>query len=63
MGMLPSSQYGSVAVLLNTIDPNYSGRTVYAVGNLNSIVKNPSNGTSVVTAASQPYDRNLFTVS
>lgn len=59
MGMLPSSQYGSVAVLPNTIDPHYSGSTVYAVGNSSSIVKNLSNSTSVVTAASQPYDRNL----
>lgn len=59
MGMLPNSQYGSVAVLPNSIDPNYSGCTVYAVGNLSSIVKNPTNTTSVVTAASQPYDRNL----
>ena len=58
MGILPSSQYGSVAVLSNTINPNYSGSAVYATGNLSSIVKNPSNGTSVVTAASQPYDRN-----
>lgn len=37
MGVLPSSQYGSVAVLSNIIDPN---------------------STSVVTAASQSYDRN-----
>lgn len=59
MGMLPSSQYGSVAVLPNVIDPNYSGRTVYATGSLSSIVKNPANGTTVVTAASQSYDRNL----
>ena len=59
MGMLPASQYGSVAVLPNVIDPNYSGRTVYAVGNLNSIVQNPANGTSVITSAAQPYNRNL----
>lgn len=59
MGVLPNSQYGSVAILPNVIDPNYSGRTVYATGNLNSIVKNPANGTTVVTAASQTYDRNL----
>jgi hypothetical protein len=59
MGMLPSSQYGSVAVLPNVIDPNYSSRTVYATGNINSIIKNPANTTSVVAAASQPYDRNL----
>ena len=59
MGMLPNSQYGSVAVLPNSIDPNYSGRTVYATGKIHSIVKNPSDTTSVITAASQPYDRNL----
>jgi hypothetical protein len=59
MGMLPSSQYGSVAVLPNVIDPNYSSRTVYATGNINSIIKNPANTTSVIAAASQPYDRNL----
>lgn len=59
MGMLPSSQYGSVAALPNVIDPNYSGRTVYATGNLNSIIKNPADTTSVASAASQSYDRNL----
>ena len=59
MGVLPSSQYGSVAVLSNVIDPNYSGRTVYAAGNLSSIVKNPADTTTVVTAASQSSDRNL----
>ena len=59
MGMLPSSQYGSVAVLPNVIDPNSSGRTVYETGNINSIIKNPANTTSVVASASQPYDRNL----
>ena len=59
MGILPNSQYGSVAVLSNSIDPNFSGRTVYATGNISSIVKNPTNTTSVVTSASQPYDRNL----
>lgn len=58
MGMLPSSQYGSVAVLPNVTDPNYSARTVYATGNINSIIKNPANTTSVVAASSQPYDRN-----
>ena len=52
MGMLPSSQYGSVAVLPSAVNPNYSG-------NINSIIKNPSNTTSVVSASSQPYDRNL----
>jgi hypothetical protein len=59
MGMLPSSQYGSVAVLPNVIDPNYSARTVYATGNINSIIKNPADTTSVTAASSQPYARNL----
>jgi hypothetical protein len=59
MGILPNSQYGSVATLPNPIDPNFSGRTVYALGNINSIVKNPTNTTSVIAVASQPYDRNL----
>lgn len=59
MGILPNSQYGSVAALPNSIDPNYSGRTIYALGKINSIVKNPSNTTSVITAASQLYDRNI----
>ncbi|EKC78162.1 hypothetical protein OBE_00004, partial [human gut metagenome] len=59
MGVLPASQYGSVAVLPNVVDPNYSGRTVYAIGNLSSIVKNLADTTSVFTADSQHYDRNL----
>lgn len=59
MGILPNSQYGSVAVLSNVIDPSYSGRTVYATGNLNSIVQNPADSTSVVTSSSQPHVRNL----
>lgn len=59
MGMLPSSQYGSVAVLPNVINSNYSSRTVYAVGGVSSIIKNPANATSVVSDASQSYDRNL----
>lgn len=59
MGVLPSSQYGSVAVLPNVVDSSYSGRTVYATGKLDSIVKNPADTTTVVTAASQSSDRNL----
>ena len=59
MGMLPKSQYGNVATLPNVIDSNFSGRTVYALGSLNSIVKNPTDSTSISTVASQPYDRNL----
>ena len=48
MGILPSSQYGSVAVMPSIVDRNYSGRTVYAIGNINSIVRNPTDTTSVV---------------
>lgn len=59
MGILPNSQYGSVAALPNSIDSNFSGRTVYALGNINSVVKNSANTTSVITVASQSYDRNL----
>lgn len=59
MGILPNSQYGSVAVLPSIIDSTYSGNTVYAVGGSSSIVKNPINTTSVITASSQPYNRNL----
>lgn len=59
MGILPSSQYGSVAVLPNVIDPNYSGRTIYATGSASSLIKNPANTTSVTAASSQSYDRNL----
>lgn len=59
MGMLPNSQYGSVAVLPNVVDPFYSGRSLYATGKINSLVKNPANSTEVVTSASQPYERNL----
>lgn len=60
MGMLPNSQYGSVAALPNFIDPNYSSGTVYAAGSTSSIVKNPANSTSVATSESQSYVRNLI---
>ena len=60
LGVLPASQYGSVAVLPNFIDSNYSGNTVYAVGGSSSIIKNPATRTSVVAAVSQPYDRDLI---
>ncbi len=59
MGMLPNSQYGSVAVLPSTIDSNTTSNTVYAPGNVNSVVfvsagsKNPSVETP------QSYNRNL----
>ena len=59
MGMLPSSQYGSVAVLPNVLDSSSSGSTVYATGKVNSLIKNQANVTSVVAASSQSYDRNL----
>jgi hypothetical protein len=58
MGMLPSSQYGSVAVLPSSYmasQPSYS--VVAAVSSSmgdTSIVANPASGTSVVTGTSAP---------
>lgn len=61
LGVLPASQYGSVASLPNTIESNFPSYSVYAVGDKKNIVKNPANTTSVVTSASQPSnDRNLI---
>lgn len=65
MGMLPSSQYGSVAVLMpiNTAEPSF--RVMAFDGNRTSdsgsSVNNPANGTSVVTASSNSssYPRYL----
>jgi hypothetical protein len=59
LGVLPSSQYGSVAVLPSVIDSNTSGNTVYAPGNVNSVVFVPSNSVNASVEASQPYNRNL----
>ena len=58
MGMLPSSQYGSVAVLPSSYrssQPSYS--VVAAVSSTmdsTAVVANPASGTSVVTATTSP---------
>jgi hypothetical protein len=59
LGVLPASQYGSVAILPSVIDTNTSSGTVYAVGNVNSVVTAASGSTDVVVEATQPYARNL----
>lgn len=52
MGMLPSSQYGSVAVLSGTLDPSGTPSRVYAftseTGSVGSILNSPSS-TAVIT--------------
>jgi hypothetical protein len=59
LGVLPASQYGSVAVLPSTVDSNTPSGTVYALGNVNSIVTVAPNSNSAVVEATQPYSRNL----
>ena len=65
MGILPNSQYGSVAVLPSTFLPSAPpNRAVAAVSSLdsslNSSVVNPSNGTSVVTYSSNTGSSSRF---
>lgn len=53
MGMLPSSQYGSVAVLPGTYETTYSSNSVVSVGNPNvDHIVNPASSSSVVSAGS-----------
>lgn len=53
MGMLPSSQYGSVAVLPGTYNSTGSSNSVVAVSNSNvDYVANPASSTSVVSNGS-----------
>ena len=53
MGMLPSSQYGSVAVLPGTYNPQGSSNSILAVsGSSNSYVVNPAASTSIVSNGS-----------
>jgi hypothetical protein len=59
LGVLPASQYGSVAVLPSVFDSNSSSNKVYAPGNVTSIVRVKSNATAPSVEASQPYDRDL----
>ena len=53
MGMLPNSQYGSVAVMPAVVS-KFKSSAVYASGVVNSSVLNPANGTSV--QANSPQD-------
>lgn len=51
MGMLPSSQYGSVATLLGTYNPQGSSNSVVSVGNPNvDYVVNPASSESIVSS-------------
>lgn len=59
LGVLPSSQYGSVAVLPSVVDTNTSSGTVYALGNVNSVVSIAPSSNNAVVEAVQPYSRNL----
>jgi hypothetical protein len=59
LGVLPHSQYGSVAVLPSVFDSNTSSNKVYAPGNVTSILRVKSAATAATVEASQPYDRDL----
>lgn len=53
MGMLPNSQYGSVAVLPSVVH-QFGSANIIAQGSVNSTVLNPANGTSI--QANSPQD-------
>lgn len=58
MGMLPSSQYGSVAVLPGAYNPNGSSNSVLAISGSNvDYVVNPASSTSVVANGSYTAQR------
>jgi len=63
MGMLPNSQYGSVAVLPSYLMPSEPSSRVVAsigvVGGTNSAVNNPADSTTVVVSSSHPSIRGL----
>lgn len=61
MGMLPSSQYGSVAVLGSVYDLTATPNRVIAYGlnNKSSVVNNPASSTSVVTLDTNSSSREL----
>ena len=58
MGMLPASQYGSVAVLPSS-NSYFDSNIIYAVGSPSSSVVNPEKSTSVVTSGSASSSRKL----
>ena len=52
MGMLPSSQYGSVAIL-SSLNPAYSPSNIIAAGASSQVnLVNPASGSSVITTSS-----------
>lgn len=60
MGMLPASQYGSVAALPGIYNPNGSGSSVVAVGNPNvDYVVNPAESSSVTVSGTFSSQRPL----
>jgi len=61
LGVLPSSQYGSVAVLSSVYDLTATPNRViaYGLGNKSSVVNNPASSTSVVTLNTTSSSREL----
>lgn len=59
MGVLPASQYGSVAVLPAVV-PSFASSSIYAAGKANSSILNPANATSIQVNA--PQDTTARTV-
>ena len=67
MGMLPSSQYGSVAVLPSSYSPTLASERIVtntpsSNSGSSSYLVNPASGTSVVTNASNPSSSSALTV-
>ena len=62
MGMLPSSQYGSVAVLPQAYAPSVSSDFILAYNSASpsSRVTNPANSTSIVASASNNSDADRY---
>lgn len=58
MGMLPSSQYGSVAVMPPS-NSYFDSNTIYASGLPSSSVVNPKGSTSVISSGTADADRKL----
>ena len=59
MGMLPNSQYGSVAVL-PSVNPNYASNLVYAAGNPSSSLTNPKDSKTIETGNTSTSARQLL---
>lgn len=59
MGILPSSQYGSVAVLPSA-NSYFASNVVYSVGSPSSSVVNPANSTSIVSSGTATSSRQLM---